>query len=236
MSTLLVSDIHLGSHLSRAAALLAFLKKNLRRWRITRIILLGDVFSDLNFRRLSSDHFRLLNFLRKLSHPKRGVEVVWVEGNHDVGLVNVMTHLVGIKAYEEYRWEWNGRKCLAIHGHQFDGIVSGRKWLAKLIGLLYLEAQKIPAIRHHLLVWLDLTASKWSRLTDVVAERAIEYARHHGDNLVFCGHTHIPHSVDAGDVSYFNTGCWVGPTCTYIRLTEDAIEQGTLESPDCLVD
>ena len=43
-----------------------------------------------------------------------------MEGNHDRGLSNIMSHLVGVKVYEEYEWEFEGRHHLAIHGHQFD--------------------------------------------------------------------------------------------------------------------
>jgi UDP-2,3-diacylglucosamine pyrophosphatase LpxH len=45
--TLIVSDLHLGSEISRARDALRLL----RRERFRRLILLGDIFSDLNFRR-----------------------------------------------------------------------------------------------------------------------------------------------------------------------------------------
>ena len=84
--TLILSDLHLGSEVSRAEDATRMLKQN----RFRRLILLGDIFSDLNFRRFTKEHWKFLSYIRKLSNPKREVEVVWVEGNHDQGLSNVM--------------------------------------------------------------------------------------------------------------------------------------------------
>jgi len=83
--TLILSDVHLGSELSRARDALDVLESH----RFRRLILLGDIFADLNFRRLTSEHWMFLTHIRKLSNPKRRVEVVWVEGNHDHGLANL---------------------------------------------------------------------------------------------------------------------------------------------------
>src|SRR5947208_6850986 len=77
--TLILSDLHLGSEVSRAEEALRMLRAN----RFHRLILLGDIFSDLNFGRLTKPHWKFLSYIRKLSNPKRGVQVVWVEGNHD---------------------------------------------------------------------------------------------------------------------------------------------------------
>src|SRR3984893_18970104 len=97
-NTLILSDLHLGAETSRAREATSVLKQN----RFQRLILLGDIFADLNFARLTKAHWKFLGYIRKLSNPKRKIEVVWVEGNHDQGLVDVMSHLVGVKAYQEY--------------------------------------------------------------------------------------------------------------------------------------
>src|SRR3954463_15571306 len=117
--TLILSDVHLGSEISRARDALDLLKSMTCR----RLILLGDIFCDLNFRRLKKEHWQFLSYIRKLSNPKRNVEVVWVEGNHDYGLSELMSHLVGINVYQEYEWDYCGMRHLAIHGHQFDRFV-----------------------------------------------------------------------------------------------------------------
>jgi metallophosphoesterase superfamily enzyme len=115
--TLILSDLHLGADMSRARDALRVLQEN----RYRRLILLGDIFADLNFGRLKKEHWKFLGFIRKLSNPKRKVEVVWVEGNHDHGLAEIMSHLVGVRVYQEYQWEYQGVRHIAVHGHQFDG-------------------------------------------------------------------------------------------------------------------
>ena len=117
--TLILSDLHLGADMSRAREALRVLQQNSYR----RLILLGDIFADLNFGRLKKEHWKFLGFIRKLSNPKRHVEVVWVEGNHDHGLTEIMSHLVGVRVYQEYQWNYMGQRHIAVHGHQFDGFV-----------------------------------------------------------------------------------------------------------------
>src|SRR5579864_8596429 len=102
--TVLISDLHLGSDVSRAAAALQLL----RSLTFRRLILLGDIFADLNFSRLTKEHWKFLGYIRKLSNPKHGVEVVWVEGNHDYGLAELMSHLVGVPVYQQYAWDFHG--------------------------------------------------------------------------------------------------------------------------------
>src|SRR5215475_1028555 len=127
--TLILSDVHLGSEISRARDALSLLKSTSFR----RLILLGDIFNDLNFRRLRKHHWQFLSEIRKLSNPKRNVEIIWVEGNHDRGLSELMAQLVGVRVYEEYQWEFGGRRYMAVHGHQFDRFVVDNKLLSSIL-------------------------------------------------------------------------------------------------------
>src|SRR5450432_2120232 len=133
--TLILSDLHLGSEISRAEQATRMLREN----RFRRLILLGDIFSDLNFGRLTKPHWKFLGYIRKLSNPKRNIEVVWVEGNHDHGLTDVMSHLVGVRVYQDYTWEYSGLRHIAIHGHQFDGFQVNRIRLSRLGTSLFLQ-------------------------------------------------------------------------------------------------
>src|SRR5256885_2541050 len=138
-NTLILSDLHLGAETSHAREATRVLKEN----RFRRLILLGDIFADLNFARLTKEHWKFLGQIRKLSNPKRQVEVVWVEGNHDHGLTNIMSHLVGVRVYQEYVWDYQGVHHLAIHGHQFDGFQINNVSLCRAGTWLYLQLQKL---------------------------------------------------------------------------------------------
>src|SRR5262252_11213704 len=140
-NTLILSDLHLGAETSRAREATRVLREN----RFQRLVLLGDIFADLNFSRLTKEHWKFLGYIRKLSNPKHGVEVVWVEGNHDLGLTEVMSHLVGIRVYQEYAWDYAGKRHLAIHGHQFDSFAIKNFKVTRLGQLIFLWLQKIDS-------------------------------------------------------------------------------------------
>ncbi len=214
--TVILSDLHLGSEVSRAQAALAMLKQHSFR----RLILLGDIFCDLNFRRLKKEHWQFLSHIRKLSNPKRRVEVVWVEGNHDQGLSQVMSHLVGVEVYQEYEWIFGGVRHLAIHGHQFDRFTINNLALTRCLTAFFLVLQKLDSRRQGTVRLLERLDTKWLRLTSKVANGALGHARARHAQRVFCGHTHEPLRMEEDGIEYFNTGCWTQPKATYVTIDE----------------
>jgi len=217
--TLILSDLHLGSEMSRARDAVRLLQSLEYR----QLILLGDIFSDLNFSRLTGDHWKFLGALRKLSNPKRQVNVVWVEGNHDEGLSKIMSHLVGIPVYQRYVWEFAGKRHLAIHGHQFDRFVS-RNLLISRIGVeIFHYLQKMDSQNKFVTRHLDRFNTRWLRLTEKVAGGALLYAKTGHADRVFCGHTHVADERTKDGVQYFNTGSWVDETPTYITVSEEGV-------------
>ena len=212
--TLILSDLHLGSEISRAEDAVRMLRQN----RFRRLILLGDIFSDLNFRRLTKEHWKFLSYIRKLSNPKRGVEVVWVEGNHDQGLSAVMSHLVGVKVYEEYSWQFEGRRHLAIHGHQFDRFVVNNLLLSHVNSFLHIQLQKLALTGKCFSRFLDRLNTRWLRLSTQVADGAIAHAGLRSAQRVFCGHTHAALYRQRDGIDYYNTGGWTDAIPTYVSV------------------
>lgn len=218
--TLIISDVHLGSEISRAKDALLLLKSLSFR----RLILLGDIFNDLNFRRLKKEHWQFLSYIRKLSNPKRNVEVVWVEGNHDLGLSDLMSHLVGVPVYQHYSWDYHGVRYLAVHGHQFDRFITKNFLLSRLGEAIFLWIQKLDARKKTFSRYLDRLNTRWLRLSDKVEQGSLDYAAHHHSDVVFCGHTHIPLTAERNGIKYFNAGSWIGEHCTYITIGESGVE------------
>lgn len=230
--TLVLSDVHLGAEVSRARDATRMLKETSFR----RLILLGDIFADLNFGRLKKEHWQFLGTIRKLSNPKRGVEVVWVEGNHDHGLAEIMSHLVGVKVYQEYAWEYAGLRHLAIHGHQFDRFVVNNVRFNYFFGTLaYLWLQKLDLKGNPLARFLDRLNTRWLRMSSKVAAGAIAYAREKGADRIFCGHTHAAMQLERDGVAYFNSGSWIDAHPTYITVSEEGVEIHEYRQPtyDC---
>src|SRR5438128_6675300 len=212
--TIILSDLHLGSEVSRAPAALRMLKSA----SFNRLILLGDIFSDLNFRRLKKEHWQFLGYIRKLSNPKREIEVVWVEGNHDHGLSQVMSHLVGIRVYQEYAWEYGGIRHLAVHGHQFDRFVTRNRMLSGLLSALHLSLQKCAFGRKRVIGFLERFDTAWLRLSAKVAAGALAHGRANNAQRIFCGHTHEALSIKRAGVEYYNTGSWTQASATSVAI------------------
>ena len=218
--TVILSDLHLGSEVSRARAALQLLKTICFR----RLILLGDIFCDLNFRRLKKEHWQFLGYIRKLSNPKRNVEVVWVEGNHDRGLTDVMSHLVGVEVWQEYMWEFRGIHHLAIHGHQFDRFVINNLPFSNLLTLLYLQLQRLDFGQKRFARLFDRLDTAWLRLSGKVSAGALAHAQERRATRVFCGHTHEAMRLESNGVEYFNCGSWTQASATYITIDEEGVQ------------
>ena len=218
--TVIISDLHLGSEVSRAADALELLQAiNFRR-----LILLGDMFADLNFGRLTKEHWKFLGYIRKLSNPRHGVEVVWVEGNHDHGLTEIMSHLVGVRVYQEYEWYYAGRRHLAIHGHQFDSFSIKNIKGSRLGQLIFLWLQKIDSKNKRFARYLDRLNTRWLRLSAQVAQGALSHAKQGKAERIFCGHTHVPLALTRDGVEYYNTGAWVDLRCSYVTVSLEGVK------------
>jgi UDP-2,3-diacylglucosamine pyrophosphatase LpxH len=226
--TIILSDLHLGSEVSRASHALRMLKSA----SFNRLILLGDIFSDLNFRRLKKEHWQFLGYIRKLSNPKRQIEVVWVEGNHDHGLSDVMSHLVGIRVYEEYVWEFNGKRHLAVHGHQFDRFLTRNRVLSSFLSALHLGLQKMSFGKRRLMGFLERFDTAWLRLSAKVARGALSHASSRGADRVFCGHTHEALTLKHDGIEYYNTGSWTQDDATFIAIDQQGVRVEEYREPE----
>jgi len=219
-NTLILSDLHLGAETSRAREATQVLKNS----RFQRLILLGDIFADLNFARLTKEHWKFLGYIRKLSNPKRHIEVVWVEGNHDHGLTDIMSHLGGIRVYQDYRWDYGGLRHIAIHGHQFDGFQVNRIRLSRWGTSLFLQLQKLDLKGNPITRMIDRLNTRWLRMSAKVASGALAYARQHGAGRIFCGHTHEAIHAEQDGIYYYNSGGWVDSRLTYLTVDEQGVK------------
>jgi UDP-2,3-diacylglucosamine pyrophosphatase LpxH len=219
-NTLILSDLHLGAETSHAREATRVLKEN----RFERLILLGDIFADLNFARLTKEHWKFLGYIRKLSNPKRNIEVVWVEGNHDHGLANIMSHLVGVRVYKRYEWNYRGLRHIAVHGHQFDGFQVSRVQLSRWVTSLYLLLQKLDFKSKPIARTIDRLNTRWLRMSPKVAAGALSYARHHAADRIFCGHTHEALHIEKDGIAYYNSGGWVDSRMTYLTVDEQGVQ------------
>ena len=216
VDTLIVSDVHLGTEVSRASALLATLKRS----TFNRLILLGDIFDELNFAKLHPGHWSLLSHVQKLAAPRSGIEVVWVEGNHDRLLSKVIRTFLGIPIYKRYEWVHRGKKLLALHGHQFDTFITRYPYITGSADHLYRTIQRIEPRHYRLSRLLKQNSKTWLRISEQIAWGALSYAKKRGATQIFCGHTHYPMSQQSAGVTYYNAGCWTETPATFITVSD----------------
>ena len=215
-----ISDIHLGSDNCQARDLVRFLE-SVRRGPLhtRRLILNGDVFDSIDFRRLKKHHWGVLSALRKLSDE---VPVTWINGNHD-GPAEIVSHLLGVTCTDEFAVESGGKRILFLHGHRFDEFISRYPVVTWVADRAYNLLQRID--KSHYFAKLAKRKSKiFLRCAAKIEADSVKYAAKHGYDAVCCGHTHHAVANTAGPVAYFNSGCWTEKPCHYLTVSRGVVE------------
>jgi UDP-2,3-diacylglucosamine pyrophosphatase LpxH len=214
INTIVFSDVHLGSPTSRAYVLLNTLKK----YRFKKLIIAGDMFDDIHFQHLTSSHWELLEHIGKIS--RRGVEVIWLEGNHDFKFYHFMAKMIGIPAHNEYIWTVGQKRFIAIHGHQFDSFFVKDSLIGRVFASFYSSLQR--TISSDIFdVFFNRISDRWMRISEQVAKNAIEFAEKKQCNVIICGHTHIVHKFTKNNIEYFNVGSWNNTPSYILKIKEN---------------
>jgi UDP-2,3-diacylglucosamine pyrophosphatase LpxH len=215
-SILIVSDLHLGSRMARAKDLAAFLA----RTDFGTLILNGDILDNPNLRFLSPDHWQLLTRLREIALS--GKRVIWVAGNHDFFAKQFFKSL-GIETHTHFSFTWSGKRCVVLHGHQYDKFLIQSEPLATTLNRSYRLIQRFDGQKKRMSGFVKKRYKVWLRVSKRVAKGALEYASGKGMDYVFCGHTHDCLTMKAGKATYLNSGCWVDDKCSYILLKDGEV-------------
>jgi UDP-2,3-diacylglucosamine pyrophosphatase LpxH len=210
---IVISDLHLGSAVCQAKLLEEFLL-----WAVdhcNQLVINGDVFDDLNFKRLTKRHFACLKVIRRNS-DRADFKVVWVRGNHD-GPIDIISHLVGVEILDEYVFDNQRIQVLILHGDQFDNFTTGYPWLTEVACAIFFFIQ--ISMPHRAARWIRRISKRWQRNSQLIERRAVEYARGHGFHFVTCGHTHLPLVARREGVLYLNSGTWTeAPPCPFVAV------------------
>jgi len=218
VDAVIISDIHLGSKLCQARKLAEFLERILTGFFPTKqLILNGDVFDSIDFRRLQKNHWKILSLLRKLSDK---ISITWVCGNHD-GPAEIVSHLLGVSVKEEHTFSSGGKSFLVLHGHIFDDFIEEHRAITAIADTLYHLLQKIDKT-HRFAKFAKTNSKIFLRCTQKIRERSLSYAASRCYNVVCCGHTHHAEIGFTDNVQYCNSGCWTESPCTYL-VVQDGI-------------
>ncbi len=229
LDAVIISDIHLGCDNCQAKLVIRFLEDILAgRISTRRLIINGDVFDSIDFRRLKKTHWKVLSMIRHLSDK---MEVIWTCGNHD-GPAEIVSHLLGVQVLNEFIFTSGQRRILVLHGHIFDDFIDDHPVLTWIGDLIYNTLQQVD--RRHYIARLAKARSKiFLHCLEKVQRKSIAYARRLGCDAVICGHTHHCAAASEGGIDYFNSGCWTELPATWL-----AVDSGKVTvchySPDLL--
>jgi len=217
--TIIISDIHLGSKVSRAEELLCFLDQ----MSFKRLIINGDVFDSINMRRLNRRHWKVLSTLRKITDRENDTEVIWIRGNHD-GYSDLLTQLLGIQVYDEYEMFWNGYNVHVLHGDIFDKFLSKFPLIADIADLFYRFSVLVDPVKMRFSRWLKRNSKTFLRNNEHVQSRAIAYAQRRKADVIICGHTHQTADNSDHGIRYLNSGSWTDSPGHFIGFAHDQIK------------
>lgn len=209
-----ISDIHLGSTNCRSKEvcdLLDDIENGILKTK--RLIINGDLFDSLEFRRLKKKHWKILSAIRKLSDK---IEVIWIRGNHDLDAVDIVSHLIGAETFDQYVLESEGKRILILHGDVFDKFITNHPVITWTADWLYHIIQKLDPTAS-VAKFLKHSSKTFLRCAKVIEEKSVKMAEKMDCQIVCCGHTHLPTSNCAENgIQYFNSGCWVESPPTYL--------------------
>jgi len=226
--TIFVSDVHLGSVHCRAEYLLQFLK----RVDCKRLYLVGDIVDMWAMRKRvywPESHNAVLRELLKMS--RRGVELIYIPGNHDMNFREFCGSEFGNVRIREtaIHRTLDNRRLLVTHGDELDFAVR-HSWLNRMIGdVAYDILMTLNRLLNKWREWADQpywSLSSWVKAHVAQADAAIRAYQRAAVHLVreekldgiVCGHLHYPVVEQHGNVLYCNDGDWV-ENCT--ALLED---------------
>jgi len=221
--TLWLSDIHLGNRDCHAKYLLSFLKQV----RCERLYLVGDIIDMLAMKQRvywPESHTKVLKYIHKMA--KRGVEVIYVPGNHDMPMRHFDEGLLlNVKLHRNYVHETRqGKKLLVVHGDEFDHAVL-YKAMNRLIGdqAYYLMAflnRSLHRVRKlfglpywSLATFLKENISQARKTIEAFEVAAVTEAQQRGLDGVVCGHIHKAELREIDGIVYCNDGDWA-ESCT----------------------
>ena len=228
-----ISDVHLGTRGSNAAAFLAFLKEN----EFDTLYIVGDLIDIWSLKRgiyWPQEHNDVIQkILRK---ARKGTRIIYIPGNHDeflashlgaYGAITIQKHALHVTA--------DGRRILVLHGHELDTVVQNIKWLAFLgdVGYQFLLALNplINAVRRIFgFGYWSLSKAVKQRVKDAVSfigayeDAIVRYAERYHVQGVLCGHIHSPIIRQIGDTTYYNCGDWVENCSALVEHDDGQIE------------
>lgn len=218
--TVIISDVHLGTHDCKAREVNHFL----RHTRCDKLILNGDIIDGWRLKQAAywpRSHTRFIRLvLKKLE--KRGTHVVYLRGNHDDILAKfIPIQFENLEVVEDHvHVTADGRRYFVLHGDVFDTVTKNFVFLAYLGDWGYRALMRLNRLYNKWRAWRGKEYYSISKAIKARVKRAVshvsnfeqhiaELAKSRGCVGVMCGHIHTAADRMMGEVHYLNSGDWV---------------------------
>lgn len=219
IKTLFISDVHLGTTKCQADKLLKVLKD----YEYEKIVIVGDFIDLTSLKRKffwNSDQSTVIQKILRAS--RKGVEVVYILGNHDFYLRGLIEeeniNLGNILICDDYFYTTiSGEKIYICHGDQFDGFIRLHPFLYLLGDWAYEMSFKINKWYNKLRGLFGLQYWSLSQYLKSKVKNAISFindfkilsikkVEEMNCDSIMIGHIHTPAIEKIGKFTYYNTG------------------------------
>jgi len=228
IKTLFISDVHLGTSKCQADKLLQVLKD----YEYEKLVIVGDFIDLTSLKRKfywKSDHSTVIQKILRSS--RKGVEVVYILGNHDFylrGLIEEENISIGdiLLCDEHYHTTVSGEKIYICHGDQFDGFIRLHPFLYVLGDWAYEMSFKINTWYNKFRRFFGLQYWSLSQYLKLKVKNAIAFINDFkilsmkkldevGCDSIMIGHIHTPAIEKIDNKNYYNTGDFC-ETCSFL--------------------
>jgi len=197
------------------------------------LFLLGDIF-DFWFEYNGKPPTIFAKFLEKIAElRKKGIEIYFFTGNHDMWVKKYLTNNLGIHIYRKKQlFVINGKNFLLAHGDAMGKGDWGSKCLKLFLNcnitrwLFGLIPQKTGFALANFVSRKSraMTPEHKERFLGKEKEVLVQFcysylAKHNTDFFIF-GHRHLPLEIPIYNAVYYNTGDWLS-SCTFIRYEKN---------------
>jgi UDP-2,3-diacylglucosamine pyrophosphatase LpxH len=233
IKSIFLSDIHLGAAGSEPSAVLKILKQ----YHFENIFLIGDIIDGSRLKgrwRWCNDSNTFLQKILRLS--RKGVNVVYITGNHDEFLREHTPFDLGdIKVRDEFFYQSSDKKIWLVHGDYFDAIAKISPVFYKIGNLAYDVAYSINLLIRkvrrffHLPDW-SLASYLKNKVKEAVMwvdsyEKIVtEHCKERGCDAIICGHIHVPVIKKFDGILYMNCGDWLDNRSYIIETLDGEFE------------
>lgn len=217
--TVVVSDIHLGSKWSHVKEVIEFLNSV----ECDLLILNGDIIDGWHLGRNRKKWKYAYNSFMTLilDIKKRGTKIIYIRGNHDDFLDNVIPFCYDdFEVLENYIYESFGKKYYVFHGDLFDNVTSNIRWMSKVGDRLY---SLLLQVNRYYNDHRRRIGKKYFSISKAMKDRVKRFVSKHSkfdDNIeaiahkhncqgVIVGHIHQAEIRQINGINYLNSGDWI---------------------------